>query len=196
MLQIRAINRQKEQTMVDKFQTKDGQEVRVRRLVYDDAVYLVDIFEHMSSDSRYRRFHQTTDHLHPGRIWREAENIAHMDEARQGGLLAFADLPDRPNAPIGAARFVCLGEGRAETAVSVRDDMQNKGIGSALLKMLAEEARKHGIKQLVADVFNSNKGVIAILNKLPYIVTRKLEGVYSTIEIDLTRPKKSEPMKE
>ncbi len=186
MLQVRAINKR---NMVETFKTKDGQTIRVRYLAYDDAIYLVDIFEHMSADSRYRRFHQTTDHLHPGRIWREAENIAHMDEARQEGLLAFADLPGRPNTPVGAARYVCIGEGVAETAVSVRDDMQNKGIGAILLQMLVEEARTNGIQKLIADVINSNKSILAILNKLPYVVNRKLEGVYSTIEIDLTRPK-------
>jgi GNAT superfamily N-acetyltransferase len=196
MLQIRAITRQKVQAMVDTFKAKNGQDVRVRALVYDDAVYLVDIFEHMSSDSRYRRFHQTTDHFPPGRIWREAENIAHMDETQQEGLLAFADLPDRPNAPVGAARYVCIGAGQAETAVSVRDDMQNKGIGSALLRLLAEEAREKGIKQIVADIVNSNKGIFVVLNKLPYTVTHKADGAYSTITIDLTRPKESEQMKE
>jgi GNAT superfamily N-acetyltransferase len=189
MLQIRAITRQKVQAMVDTFKAKNGQDVRVRPLVYDDAVYLVDIFEHMSPDSRYQRFHQTTDHVHPGRIWREAENIAHMDETQQEGLLAFADLPDRPNAPVGAARYVCIGEGRAETAVSVRDDMQNNGIGSALLRLLAEEAREKGIKHLVADIVNSNKGIFAVLNKLPYTVTRKADGAYSSVTIDLTKPK-------
>ena len=186
MLQAQTI---KTRTMFNTFIAKDGLEIRVRHLAYDDAVYLVDIFEHMSADSRYRRFHQTTDHIQPGRIWLEAENIAHMDEKRQEGLLAFADLPDHPNAPVGAARYVCLGEGVAETAVSVRDDMHNNGIGGALLLLLVEEARERGIKKLVADVMNNNTGVLIILNKLPYVVNRKMDGASSTIEIDLTRPR-------
>ncbi len=157
----------------------------MRNMRFNDAAYLVDIFENMSSDSRYQRFHQSTDHLHPGRIWREAENIAHMDHKKQDGLIAFADLPDKSNAPVGAARYVCLGDGRAETAVSVRDDMQGQGIGTELMCYLAEEARHNGIQKLVADVLNNNKGVIGVLNKLPYKMTRYPEGVYSTLIVHL-----------
>jgi acetyltransferase len=175
--------------MLYTFYTKDGTLIGVRHLRYDDAVYLVDIFENMSSDSRYQRFHQTTDHVHPGRIWREAEAIAHMDTKKQDGLIAFCDLPEKPNAPVGAARYICLGSGRADTAVSVRDDMQGKGIGMELLALLAEEARHNGIEQLVADVLNNNKGIIGVLKKLPYEMTCHPEGVYSTLIVHLDRLK-------
>ena len=159
----------------------------MRSLRYTDAPNLVDIFEHMSSESRYRRFHQTADNLQPERIWREAESIAHLDQAKQGGLLAFADLPGQPNTPVGAARYVCLGEGRAEAAVSVRDDMQGKGIATKLLQLLTEEARARGIQKLVADVMNNNVAILTVLQKLPYVITRKPDGQYATLEIDLTR---------
>jgi RimJ/RimL family protein N-acetyltransferase len=175
--------------MLYTFYAKDGILIGVRHLRYDDAVYLVDIFENMSSDSRYQRFHQTTDHVHSGRIWREAEAIAHMDTKKQGGLIAFADLPDKPNAPVGAARYICLDERRADTAVSVRDDMQGKGIGTELLALLAEEARHNGLRQLVADVLNNNKGIVGVLKKLPYEMTRHSEGVYSTLVVHLDRLK-------
>ena len=105
------------------FKTKDGQEIGVRHLRFGDAVYRVDLFENMSSDRRYRRFHQPADNMHPGRIWREAETIAHLGASRQEGLLAFADLPNRPNAPVAAARYGCLGDGCAEAAGSVRGYM-------------------------------------------------------------------------
>lgn len=43
-----------------------------------DAPYLVDLFEHMSSESRYNRFMQAIDHIDIDRIWSEAEHIAHL----------------------------------------------------------------------------------------------------------------------
>jgi len=172
------------------FYTKDGLLVGARHLRDDDAVYLVDIFEHMSSNSRYQRFHQTADHFHAGRIWHEAEAIAKMDCDKQCGLICFVDLPERKNVPVGAARYVCLGDGRAETAVSIRDDMQGKGIGTELLSLLAEEARHNGIQKLVADVMNDNRGIISVIKKLPYEMTRKPEGSYATLEIHLDRLKK------
>lgn len=173
--------------MLYTFHTKDGMLIGVRHLRYDDAIYLVDIFENMNSDSRYQRYHQTMDHVNPGRIWREAEAVAHMDNKKQGGLIAFADLPDKANAPVGAARYVCLDDKRADTGVSIRDDMQGKGIGSKLLGLLAEEARENGIQKLVADVLNSNKGIMGVLNKLPYVITRETEGNYCVLTVHLDK---------
>jgi len=181
-----------EQGMLFTFHTKDGEEIRVRRLRHDDAVYLVDIFENMSSDSRYRRFHQILDNPRPGLVWREAENIARLEEARQGGLIAFTDLAGRANVPVGVARYVCVAEGRAETAVSVRDDMQGKGVGTELLHRLTDMAKANGIQMLVADVMNNNRAILCVLRKLPYVVNRKPDGLYSTLEIDLTRLKAEE----
>lgn len=175
--------------ILDVFEAKDGQEIRVRRLTSEDALHLVDIFENMSSDSRYNRFHQTADHFHPERIQMEAEKIAHIPPEQQGGMIAFADLPDRRNAPISAARYVCLGDGVAEAAVSVRDDMQGKGIGTKLLELIAEDARERGVRLLTANVLNSNKSIFTILMKLPYRVNCKPEGAYTVMEIVLTEPR-------
>jgi acetyltransferase len=173
--------------MLYTFHTKDGILIGVRHLRYDDAVYLVGIFENMNADSRYQRYHQTIDHIHAGRIWQEAETIAHMDAKKQGGLIAFADLPENSNTPVGAARYVSLGDRRAETAVSIRDDMQGKGIGSQLLGLLAEEARHSGFQQLVAEVLNSNRGIMGVLKKLPYEITRETEGNYCVLTVHLDK---------
>jgi GNAT superfamily N-acetyltransferase len=178
--------------MVYTFYAKDGTLIGVRHMRFDDAIYLFDLFEHMSSTSRYQRFHQAADHLRPAHIWREAEAIAHMNMPLQDGLIAFADLPGQANVPVGAARYVCMGEGMADTAVSIRDDMQRKGIGTVLLRLLAEEARENGVPKLVADVLNNNKGIMEVLKKLPYELTRKPEGAYSTIVIHLDRLKEGQ----
>ncbi len=46
-----------------RFIAKNGQLVWIRPLHSNDAPVLVDIFEHMSSASRYHRFQQTLDHV-------------------------------------------------------------------------------------------------------------------------------------
>jgi acetyltransferase len=174
--------------VVTTFETKTGHRIRVRPMRPDDAPYLVNIFENMSSESRYRRFHQTVDNASPERIWLEAEQIATIDPATSRGLIAFADLPGEPNAPIGAARYVGLGDGSAEAAMSVRDDMQNMGIGTRLLKMLAEEAAVAGVQKFVASIQNSNEAIWRILQRLPFKVQRFPAGSSSEIEVDLTTP--------
>jgi len=165
--------------------TKMGFMIQVRRIQPDDVPYLVDIFEHMSSESRYRRFHQSVDHVSPSRVWTEAERIAQADPKTSDGLIAFADLPDEPDAPVAAARYVRLEPHVAEVAISVRDDLQNIGIGSQLLQLLAQEAKAAGIQKLVGTVQNNNEPMWRILEHLAFAVTRTPHGAVSEIEIDL-----------
>ena len=170
-------------TIIDTFETKDGLAVRVRPLLPSDAPYLVDIFEHMSADSRYSRFHQSLDSVSPERARQEAENIAHTEA--QVGFIAFADLPDQLDAPIGAARYVEIGDGAAEAAVSVRDDRQGQGVGTRLMFLLVEEAQARGIHKLTATIQSANKAIIHLLNRLPYPHTRTAVGPDIELTLDL-----------
>lgn len=176
--------KQSETTYIYHFETRDGLAVRIRRMTRNDTPYLVDIFENMSADSRYHRFHQPTEHLEEKFVWHEAQHIANLHNA--GGLLAFADLPDHPDTVIGGARYVLTGDGRAETAVSIRDDMQRKGIGSYLLQCITEEARLAGVTTLVATIQNDNRAIWRTLKHLNHPLRRMQDGVTSEIEIDLT----------
>ncbi len=166
------------------FKTKKGVTVRIRPLLPSDTPHLVDIFEHMSADSRYSRFYQPLDHVAPERVWREAEAIAHTPQ--QVGFIAFADLPGQPDAPVGAARYVCTGDDVAEAAVSVRDDMQGQGVGTQLLALLAEEARARDVHKLTALVQNSNKAIVRVLNRMPYQYERTAVGADIELALDLT----------
>lgn len=172
-----------ENLVIDTFETKNGMLVRIRPLLPQDAPYLVNIFEHMGADSRYRRFNQPLNQVSPERVWAEAENIARTSP--QIGFIAFADLPDEADVPVGAVRCACVGDGVAETAVSVRDDMQSQGIGTRLLTLLAHEAKKRGIRKLVATVQNSNKPILRVLKRIPYAYARHAVGSESHLELDL-----------
>jgi RimJ/RimL family protein N-acetyltransferase len=163
------------------WQTKDGRSLHIRPLQPDDAPLLVTIFEHMSSDSRYRRFHQPVDNLSAARVLEEAGEIAATVPDNGFGLIALAgDLP------VGAARYVIFAEGRAEIAVSIRDDYQNSGLGTRLVALVAQEAQKRGIKQLTAEVQTGNEAALRVLEKLPFPRTQALDGSVIQVEIDLT----------
>ena len=72
------------------FHSRAGHSIRVRPLQHDDAPFLVDIFENMTAESRYKRFHQSLNHVSTNRIWTEANNIAQADPERSWGLVARA----------------------------------------------------------------------------------------------------------
>ncbi len=163
--------------------------VRARPLHQEDAPLLVDIFQHMTPESRYRRFHQTLDYVNPVRVLQEASSITQADPQRNWGLIAFTDLPDQKDVPIGAARFVRTKPNEAEVAISIRDDFQNLGIGSQLMRHLAAAAVEMGLQRLIADIQNDNAAIWRVFNSLPYQVLRIPDGVYSNIVISLTSPR-------
>ena len=169
-----------------KFETKSGQVVMARPLTAYDAPYLVQIFEGMSAESRYRRFQQPLENPNPKQIWEEAEKIAQMPDDEQDGLIVFRQRPLRPDIPVAAARYVRLNETTAEIAVSVIDEMQGQGIGAWLLQTTVDHAREHGIQTLVGMALNDNEVIWHLLDKLPYPYKRKPDGLTADIEIDLT----------
>lgn len=174
-----------QQLATNALQTRTGLTIHVRPLMALDAPYLVDLFENMGSDSRYNRFLQPVDHVGMERVWEEAENIAQKTVSASYGVVAFADLPARDDAPVAAARYVMVSSGQAEIGVSVRDDMQNKGIGTALLRLLIDNAARSGVVQLIGTVQNSNTAMWSMLSKLGYRLERQSEGSYYQITINI-----------
>lgn len=170
-------------TYIDSFETRTGIIINVRPLLAEDAPYLVDLFEHMGSESRYNRFMQAVDNVGIDQVWVEAERIAKQTNGQSCGLVAFADMTDRKDTPVGAARFVKLSSHQAEIAVSVRDDMQHMGIGTHLLNMLIKLAAEQGIDQLFGTIQNSNASMWAMLKKLGHRMERQPEGSYSIVTI-------------
>lgn len=177
------------QQLVDVFRNSKGTEIRVRQLLPEDAPYLVDLFEHMGAESRYRRFMEPVDQVTIERMWTEAENIAQGASGETYGLIAFVDTAERPEVPVAAIRYVKLTAAQAELAVSVRDDFQNTGIGMHLLRLLIDHAAKRGIKQVVGIVLNDNIAMWKMLRNLGYRLERYPEGSYSQIALHIREPR-------
>ncbi len=175
--------------LAKRFTTKDGQEVWVRLLRQKDAHHLVDLFEHMGPESRYRRFHQPADNVPPEQVWAEARRIATAVPDDQLGLIAFSSLPEGVEVAVGAARIVWLSDSTAEVAMSVRDDRQGQGIGKRLLNMVLEMAQIAGAEMVVGLIQNDNDPIWHLFDQLPYPIQRTIDGTESEIVIDLTRMK-------
>lgn len=166
-------------------QTRQGLALRVRPEQPDDAPHLVDLFQHLGPMSRYLRFNKALVAPDPERIHQEAERLARLGPPQELAWLAFADLPEQPDAPVAGARCALLGPERAELALSVRDDMQRQGIGSAMLKYVLEQARARGIREMVAIFRADNRGVWELLKHSPYPVSRELRGIETEAVIHL-----------
>jgi acetyltransferase len=169
-----------------KFETKRGRQVMARPLISTDAPYLVNIFENMSAESRYRRFQQSLENPSPKLIWTEAENIAQKDTTKQGGFIAFCQRPLHNDIPVASARYILIDENSAEIAMSVIDEMQGQGVGNWLLQLTVSQAQQQGLKTLVGTALNDNDAVWHLLDNLPYPYKRTPDGLTADIKIDLT----------
>ncbi len=78
----------------------------------------------------------------------------------------------------------------ADAAFLVRDDWQNKGIGSVLMNMLVDAALARGIAGFTADVLQDNGGMLRIFHKCGYPVESELEmGAYG-LRIPFTKKRR------
>ena len=176
----------KKQTRSVKLKSEQGLEVRVRPATPDDTDHLIDLFEHLSPTSRYQRFNEPLESPDPDYVRREAANLCQMDAARGAAWIAFADLPDQPDAPVAGVRFVRTEDPTtAEVSVAVRDDLHQQGIGGALLLFVARQAQAAGVARIVASFHTSNRAIWALLARAPYHVSTIVHGAQTEVIVEL-----------
>jgi GNAT superfamily N-acetyltransferase len=76
------------------------------------------------------------------------------------------------------ATYADAGEGYAEVAIVVREDFQNLGVATHLVKRLEEIAVKNGYNGFCADVLPENKAMLHVFRKIyPKCVHREMRVV-------------------
>lgn len=132
---------------------KDGTRVLIRPITNDDRATLIRIFERLSARSRYLRFLGPKSRL----TERELDYLTQVDHADHEALLA-TDMAD--GQPLGVCRYVRTPSdgAAAEVAIAVVDAWQARGLGTALLRLLAEHALAEGIRRFTAVVLGKTVG--------------------------------------
>lgn len=125
-----------------------GRTISVRPIRPDDEPALQLMIERLDViDSRWRFFHVVKSLSHA-----DAASFCRIDYDRQMALVV-----EDANGLAGVARFYADADlAQAEFAILVRSDLKRQGIGTALLSLLIDVARRRGIGALVGDVMNEN----------------------------------------
>ena len=166
---------------------KNGVAVYFRPITAQDDAYLIDIFDHLSPDSRYNRFQQAME----GVTERRAKQIAAQmvkDSVEHGfGLLAFVESADNAPIPVGGIRYFRESptSEKAEFSVTVRDDMQGLGLGKLLLAALIEQARSAGIHYLTGSALAENTGLWRLLDSTGLTLVHLYDGADTYFEMSL-----------
>jgi ribosomal protein S18 acetylase RimI-like enzyme len=158
----------------------DATKVHVRPIVPEDEPLLIDAVAAMSERSVYFRFFSPLKRL-PDAL---AHRLAVVDYNDRFALVATTHKSSERI--VGVARYDrVVGTDVAETAVAVVDEFQRRGLGSALLTILAKVARDHGIKTFTLIVLPENQQMLGMLRKMGWIHHAKLTGGVYEISFDL-----------
>jgi GNAT superfamily N-acetyltransferase len=157
-------------------QLLDGRLVSLRRLNADDAETVMTLHQHLSDRDRYFRFF-TPHPVHLDQL------VSELTKSANGQYALGAFDADRL---IGVANYaVCNDPGVAEIAIVVAHEDHSLGVGTALLKHLAQIARTHGIGRFVADVLGENHLMLVVLFDLGWPRKRLASGSVRRLEFEL-----------
>ena len=144
----------------DQLTTRDGATLVARPIHASDRSRLAEHFGHLSPETRYRRFlgakQVLTEH--------ELTEFTVLDHHDREALVAL----DPDGRLVAVARYIALNgrPGVAEVAVTVTDEWQHRGVGTALLSRLIARAEDEGIKTFVASCLADNADMITLFREL------------------------------
>ena len=152
----------------------------------EDKDAIVDGFERMSPESRYRRFFAPLERLGD----RDLRYLTEVDHRDHEALVAF----DRQTGtPVGVARYVRSDEPlEAEVAVTVIDDWQGRGAATALLESLIERARDEGVERFVALVMSENTDALEMFAHLAPDAEKPRRSASGNLELVMDLPEPGE----
>jgi len=121
---------------------RDGTRVTIRPIRKQDVELERKFIEGLSPQSRRFRFlcSMTT----PSEAL--LKRLTDIDAERDAAFIALVE-ENGGQREIGVARFSGLQDGKAEVAVTVSDQWQHKGLGTALMKRLIDLAHRRGIHE-------------------------------------------------
>jgi GNAT superfamily N-acetyltransferase len=154
--------------------------LEIRPIAPDDKAAMIDAFERLGPESRYRRF------LAPHGRLTESE-LRYFTEVDHHDHEAVVAIEPTTGAGVGVARYIRSGENPtvAEIAVAVVDEWQYRGVGGRLLAALAQRARESGITSFSAVMLADNAVMRSLLADIGRVHVMHTERGLVEVVVDL-----------
>ena len=151
--------------------TKTGLEILLRPVRIGDESLLRDFFYSLSDESLYRRFISVRRDMPHERLQR----FVNVDYTVDLAILAVIEQRDREQV-IGLGQYFRESTHIAEVALVVRDEYQNRGVGTELLSYLTYLAVRRGLAGFSAQVLTENGPMLHLFEKTGFDIEKKRYG--------------------
>lgn len=154
----------------------DGTQFQFRPIHPTDEPLMRDLLYDLSRETLYYRFMSHNQRFGQ----REIQNFVYVDHRKDVAIVGTLPEAHGDNMVAVGRYYLDESTNQAEVAFIVRDEWQNKGLGTFLFRHLITIAKASGIAGFTAEVLRDNKRMQAIFNHSGYKVQSVVEeGVYS-----------------
>lgn len=154
----------------------DGTMLSFRAMHPTDEPRLTDLIHALSKETMYYRFMHQMKTVER----KEIQNFVYINHRTDVAIVATLKEAHGEDIVAIGRYYLDQSTNKAELAFVVRDEWQNRGIGSALYKHLSLIAIRNGISGFTAEVLRENIAMQSVINKSEFDVTSKPSGnVYS-----------------
>jgi RimJ/RimL family protein N-acetyltransferase len=164
-------------------QLRDGTEAIVVPLVHANREALQREYEHLSFQTRFRRFLAPVPELTDTMLDALVDDVDGVDHV---ALVLLVLTDDGTELPLGLARIIRYPEEptAADLAVTVVDDWQDRGVATALLEVLMRQ-RPKGVERIVTVVDATNRASLAMLRRLGEVQVSEPEWGTQQVVVEL-----------
>ena len=163
-------------------ETKQGLKIFFRPIKPTDEPLMRELFYSFSKETVYYRFFSYINAMPHEKLKR----FVNIDYENEMAILAIQKRGGEEKI-LGVARYsLDKATGFAEYAITIGDEWQNKGIGTALFDYLIRVAKMKGIKGFIGYVLDTNVRAYRLCYKMGYPVKAKWEDSVYTLAMDFS----------
>ena len=159
-----------------------NQALLLRPIRPEDGAQHLEFFHALDpEDVRYRIFTRMRE-LQPSQLAR----LTQIDYDREMAFIATRKRDDGRFETLGVARAIADPDNLiAEFAIIVRSDMKGKGLGGILMTKLVGYCRQRGLKEIIGETLNYNRGLLALVKKFGFKTSLSPEEDTTLLTLDL-----------
>lgn len=145
-----------------------GESYLIRPIQADDRDRIIELFNHLSPESRYLRFAHAISKL-PDEF---LNDILHLDYKSEMALVAVIHSQNDTEEIVGIARYVTPpNQSICEFSLSVSDSHTAHGIGTNLMLDLIAHAKENGLQEMLGYVLSKNLKMLHLVSDLGFQIT-------------------------